>query len=204
MKCTAPVKGHRSPNARSRCPVCRGGGWRGPSGSHSTAPTQPASNGVRSRPTRGVAEVELRADSAESALVSAGLDPATSEKFTVALMEVASSLQAGASSRGKASHWLCELLAEAADFIDPGLVANAVGAVFSDLLVANGMPQWAAGIAGKGVAKASEATISSFMPSTQLSLGLRVLAVLVCPLPRSCPVEERVSVPILKDILSEF
>lgn len=206
MKCTAPVRGHWSPNARSKCPVCRGGGGRGlpgGSGGHYTEPTQTTSNGVRSRLTPGVVKVELRVDSAESALVSAGLDFATSEKFATALTEVASSLQEGTPSRGKASHWLCTLLAEAADSIDPGSVASAVGAVFSDVLVVNGMPQWAADIAGRGVAKASEATISSFMPSTQLSLGLRVLALLVCPSPRSCPVEGRVSVPILKALLSE-
>lgn len=210
MSCTAPVRGHRSPRAWSRCPVCRGGGgWSSPSSSYARPVSQgglPTPTGSSGRPaappTSSGSHPGGRSEAVERALISAGLDAVASRNFTAALVDVAVALQSEASRRGKTSHWLCELLADAADAIDPGSVASAVGDVFADALVAYGVPNWAASIAGWGVAKASEAAIGSLMPSTQLCLGLRVLALLVCPSPETCPAGSRLSVPILKASLS--
>lgn len=142
-----------------------------------------------------------RAADVERALILAGLDAVASRDFAGALIDVSVSLQAEASKRSKPSHWLCELLADAADAVDPATIARAFGDVFADALVAQGVPDWAAAIAGWGIAKAAEGAISSVAPGSQLCLGLRVLGVLVCPSLASCPVGPRLSVPLFKAAL---
>ena len=210
MRCTAPVRGHRSPRAWARCPACRGGGGWAPPGSSFARPEESGSLGEPASP-RGLPRqsaspaTSLSGRSSQEvrrALIEAGLDAAASQEFTAALIDVAVALQSEATSRKKASHWLCELLAEAADAVDPGSVASAVGHVFADFLVLNGAPDWAATIAGWGIAQASRAAISSLVPASQLCLGLRVLALLVCPSPPACPVGAKLSVPILKASLT--
>lgn len=128
----------------------------------------------------------------------------TSQKFTVALIDVSATLSTEASRRSKPAHWLCELLADAADSVDPAVVAGVAGDVFADALVENGVPEWAASVAGWGVANAAQTVFTSTMPGAQLCLGLRVLGMFVCPAPEECPAEERLSVPLLKATLAEF
>jgi len=144
-----------------------------------------------------------RAAEVERALIQAGLDVATSGNFVVALIDVAASLDEGATKRGKPDHWLCTLLADVADALDPSAIAAATGDVFSDALVRAGAPQWVASIAGWGVAKASEEALSSMLPGGQLVLGLRVLGMAVCPQPSSCPAQSRLSVPLLKVVIAD-
>lgn len=122
-----------------------------------------------------------RAAKIERALISAGIDAAASHDFTAALIDVATDLDDEASKRSKGSHWLCALLADAADAVDPAAIAAATGDVFADALIEIGVPNWAASVIGWGVAKAVESTLSSLLPGTQLRLGLRALGLLVCP-----------------------
>lgn len=215
MQCSAPVRGHRSPRAWSRCPACRGGGgWSAPrtnnsrmAGSVSTgvsslprrAGTVPPATGPS--PQRGP-RTDGRAAQVERALINAGLDAPASRDFTAALIDVAAALQAEASNRSKPSHWLCEILADAADATDPAAITSAMGDVFADALEEKGMPAWAASIAGWGIAKAAEGALSSAMPGAQLSLGLRVLGMLACPSPQDCPAGDRFTVPLLKAALA--
>lgn len=144
---------------------------------------------------------DYRAQEVERALIDAGLDAVTSKDFTAALIDVADALQPEAMKRSKPLHWLCELLADAADAVDPAVITRVAGDEFADALAADGMPQWAASMVGRGVANAAEGVLSSIMPGAQLCLGLRVLGMLVCPAPSACPVQTRLSVPLLKAAL---
>lgn len=204
MKCTAPVRGHRSPRAWSRCPACRnGGGWSAPPASSDLNPA-PAEHGVGAgaeRPRGRLAPGTRRVAEVQRALIQAGLDAATSGELVSALIDVAATLDEEASKRSKPDHWLCTLLADAADALDPGVIAAATGDVFADALVVSGAPEWVASIAGWGVAKAAEGALSTLLPGGQLVLGLRVLGLLVCPRPNSCPAQSRLSVPVLKSVI---
>ena len=215
MKCTAPIRGHSSSRAWSRCPPCRGGsGWTAPrvSGGHTSGATTAGAKGTIlgriATPTTSAPnqmpspQVSSRAGKVERDLIAAGLDFLESRNFTAALIDVSVALEAEASKRATPSHWLCQLLADSADAVDPATIASIAGDVFADALVANGAPEWAASIAGWGVAKAAEGALSSMMPGVALSLGLRVLGMLVCPSPSSCPAATQLSAPVLKTALA--
>lgn len=208
MKCTAPIRGHRAQRAKDRCPSCRRQeGRHGPRADtqaiaqprlRSTHPSsvtieRPANSALLARKT----EVERR-------LIRAGLDALSSEYFVDALSAVALELyeQEPQSPGRRRAHWLCMVLAEIADAIDPSQVAAAVGNAFEQVLIDKGMPDWAAIIAGKGIAKASVNVLSALTPEAQLCLGLRVLAALQCPQPDTCPEIEKVSVSSLRAALN--
>lgn len=211
MDCTAPTRGHRSPRAWARCPACRGGGgWAEPTANAGSATTAGATRfadvstagGLPSSSSGRRGPRPSRAAEIERALISAGLDAAASHDFTAALIDVATALDDEASKRSNGSHWLCALLADAADAVDPAAIAAATGDVFADALIEIGVPNWAASVIGWGVAKAVESTLSSLLPGIQLCLGLRALGLLVCPSPSGCPVQSRLSVPLLKAALA--
>ncbi len=199
MKCTARVTGqHRRATAAARCPVHRGENLRtiaAPAVAPNTQPTYRHSTQLR----RDL--IQMRRADVERTLIQAGLDAAVSRDFTGALADVAVALAEEASRRSKPSHWLCNLLADTAEAIDPSAIAAAMGDVFADALVKAGTPEWVASIAGWGIAKAAESSITALLPGAQLSLGLRVLALMSCPSPSGCPAGLRLSTPVLKAIL---
>lgn len=204
MKCTAPVRGHRSARARSRCPACRGGGgWSAPASSGFLPPVQAGhgTGGKATRPRERRSPDARRVADVQHSLIQAGLDATTSGHLVSALIDVAASLDEEASKHSKPDHCLCTLLADVADALDPGVITAVAGDVFADALVESGMPRWAATVAGWGVAKSAEGALSSMLPGGQLVLGLRVLGMLVCPRPSSCPAQSRLSVPVLKAII---
>lgn len=143
-----------------------------------------------------------RVEETERALISAGLDAATSHDFTTALMDVAAALEVETTRRSKGPHFLCTFLADAADAVDPETIAAATGDAFADAMIDAGVPKWASSVIGWGVAKAAENALSSLLPGPQLCLGLRVLGLLVCPKPSGCPAQSRLSVPLLKSALA--
>ena len=102
--CTAPKRGHRTAGGAARCPVHGGRSISGFSQSRGLS-------GASTPPT-------LRSDEVVRGLVQAGLDAATSEAFTGVLVDVAVTLSEEASARGKPGHWLCVMLADAADGLD--------------------------------------------------------------------------------------
>ena len=131
------------------------------------------------------------------------MDAATSEAFTGVLVDVAVTLSEEASARGKPGHWLCVMLADAADGLDPASVAGVIGNVFADALVDVGVPERAASIAGWGIANGARQMLTHILPGAQLCLGLRVLGMLVCPAPEPCPAGDRLSAPLLKAALAQ-
>lgn len=201
MTCTAPIRGHRSARAAARCPVHgsdvgRATNYRVPRG------LLPAP--LRSQDEVGSTPViaSRSRSQIERTLVQAGLDAVTSHNFTGALIDVSAELSKEASKRSRPSHWLCQLLGDSADSMDPSSVAAAVGDVFADVLVRDGAPEWAASIVGWGVAQAASGPIAALLPGAQLSFGLRTLAVIACPDQSSCSERSRLTVPLLKGLLS--
>lgn len=154
-------------------------------------------------PRRDWAADDGRSDEVVRGLVQAGLDAATSEAFTGVLVDVAVTLSEEASAREKPGHWLCVMLADAADGLDPASVAGVIGNVFADALVDVGVPEWAASIAGWGIANGARQMLTHILPGAQLCLGLRVLGMLVCPAPEPCPAGDRLSAPLLKAALAQ-
>lgn len=203
MACTAPTRGHYKLSAMMRCPEHRfGAGSPGSSGAsrarrgQRTMPgTGPHTSSPSSRPGND------QSNDVERMLIRAGLDATAAGDFTGALIGLASALEDAATKRSKAGHWLCELLADAADALDSGVLAEATGEAFERALIEAGVPRWTATLAGWGIAKAAEASLDAFLPTAQLCLGLRVLGLLVCPEPESCPVEPRLSSALLKTAL---
>ena len=120
------------------------------------------------------------------------------------LLDVALELETKAARRSKPSHWLCELLADAADAVDPTAVAAAAADAFSEALVRIGVPGWIAAVAGRGVAKAAENALASALPGAQLCLGLRVLGIMACPAPEACPAGTRLSGPLLRAAVEDL
>lgn len=139
-----------------------------------------------------------RAREVEHALFAAGLTAIESRDFTSALLDLSVELSGEAAKRGKSAHWLCEMLADLADAIDPAAVAGAVGGEFEAALVGSGAPPWVAQIAGWGVSKAAEAALVHILPGSKLCLGLRALSLMVCPDPDACPTQPKLAVTILK------
>lgn len=207
MTCTAPVWGHRRARAWSRCPECRGGrGWAAPSSVTTTTPTITTKSATSSRsqvttPKPAGRQFAGITNEVQHRLVDSGLNAADSRSFISALVGLAGEMQSGDSSDSASSHWLCQVLATAAEAIDPGSVASTTGRVSAEVHIPNGMPNSAGMIAGRGVAVAVEGAISSLMQNSQLCLELRVLALLVCPAPRKCPADNSVSIPILRETL---
>lgn len=113
-------------------------------------------------------------------------------------MDVASDLQTQARAHSKSLHWLCELLANIADTIDPASVADAFGETFVGVLREYGAPKWVADVAGWGVSKAAEGLLKHVIPGAQLCLGLRVLGLQVCPDLDSCPAQAKLSMPLIR------
>ncbi|MDN3481237.1 hypothetical protein QMA10_04780 [Arthrobacter sp. APC 3897] len=132
-------------------------------------------------------------------LVKAGWDVALSKDLTVVLWNsVAGAITKSPNWRGNSGHWLCVMLADAVDAIDPGTVAENVGSLFEAALVDRGVTPWVAVIVGRGIAKATEQTLSTMDPAEQLRLGLLVVAICLCPRPEKCPEENRLTLPIFQ------
>ncbi|HJX77895.1 hypothetical protein [Glutamicibacter sp.] len=121
-----------------------------------------------------------------------------SKDFAVALLDLSVELAGEAAKRGKSKHWLCEMLADLADVIDPAVIADAVGSVFETAVVDAGAPSWIAQVAGWGISKAAETALLPLLPGSQLCLGLRALSLLVCPNPEACPTQPELAAAILK------
>jgi hypothetical protein len=190
-KCTAPVKGHRTVAAAANCPEC------GPLMRSALPPVQ---HPPHRRPPlhKKKRRVEKHRETTAEQLVNIGLTASTADSLTVSLLDTAESLQRRARWRLKPRHWLCQLLADTADAVDPAVLGSLVGANFKEALVARGMPPWAAAVAGKGISEAASAVLASLMPHQQLILGLRVLALLCCPDADRCPASERLVPPVLR------
>lgn len=137
-------------------------------------------------------------------MIGAGLTAIESRDFTGALLDLAVELQkesAKHSSRSKRKHWLCELLAELANVIDPGVIASAVGGAFEVALGDAGAPLWVAQIAGRGISKAAETALLHIVPGSQLCLGLRALSLMVCPNPEVCPTQPELAATLVKSVI---
>ncbi|GAB3302641.1 hypothetical protein GCM10027427_29450 [Pseudoclavibacter terrae] len=201
-KCTAPVKGHYRATAFDRCPTCGGsgrGGWPRPD-SHLSAAGNRARNltAATLRKSAGPVGAEISAKT-----VSAALELILSTTDVAILAAAADDLARSAAKKGKGSHWLCELFAEAADALDPSWASEAVGGAFASALVQCGLPDWAARGAGTAIAKATAGALSAASPAEQLYLGLRILGMLICPNTDTCPVQDRLAGGVLQDLLTE-
>lgn len=187
MSCTAPKKGHHRASAEARCPVHRSG-----------VPSPVLSPAGSPSLFRAHAEQALR--KIFPLLADAGFDTAT-DKLAGALLKVAVEIQSSEDWRGNSSHCLCKVFADAAEAIDPGEVASAVGDFFEATLIKHGVPGWAAIIAGRGIAEATKRTLSTLEPAAQLSLGVRIVAIWLCPQPERCPEGTRLSAPLFEAAL---
>ncbi|WP_432507238.1 hypothetical protein [Kineococcus arenarius] len=83
-------------------------------------------------------------------------------------------------------HELCVALNDVAAAIDPATYAGAIGRRAAGLLVAQGVPTWAAH-ALTGTAVKTLMLGTAVDPSTHLRLVLRALILLVCPNLERCP-----------------
>lgn len=208
-QCTARVTGvHRTASGAARCPVHGTGrsGYRPRSSGRTSLPplTRAGTGPVAPPPQRTtVPSRSGRAVQVQRVLTQAGLDAAQGGQFVSILLDVSADLSNEATRRSRPTHWLCQILADAADAIDPASVAGTIGEVFADEMVRTGIPQWVADIAGWGFARAAENALSTVSPGAQLCLGLRVLGALVCPDPSSCPAEDQISVPIVQELLAQ-
>src|SRR5699024_6130022 len=200
--CTARKTGrHRTASGAARCPVHGRGSMASSLSIRSSSPPLPPVRPAARRPSRpaplpantasrrpapaepsrGRRPAAERAQQVERALIQAGLNAATSKAFTGPLIDVSTALTKKASRRWRFGHWLCLLLADAADTIDVDTVAGVAGDIFADALIRVGVPGWAASVIGWGVSNAAQKALVHVMPGAQLCLGLRVLSVLVCP-----------------------
>lgn len=196
MTCrNAPALGHRSDAARRACRECN--------------PTRP--HGSHHGQDRTFADVSLalprgvssqRCIDIERDLADEFLSVAEAGDVVEALSGVAGRLIEDPATRvGSGSHWLCELVADVADGVDPGTVADEVGDAIADALVAGGLPWVAAHMVGNGIAEATEQVLTPLLPQEPLVLALRTLGLMICPDPDRCPASERLALPIAESAL---
>lgn len=93
-------------------------------------------------------------------------------------------------------HWLCELLNESSNAIDPGTYTTAVGKEVTQLIHAAGMPRFAAAVLGKAAAFGAGRLVE--VNTGQIILGLRVIVPLVCPEFERCPAQGPVCTTLAK------
>lgn len=119
------------------------------------------------------------------------------------LFTVASELSEEAKKHGKPTHWLCELLADTADAIDPATISGITGELFTAALKDANVPDWVAETAGHGISRAVAGALPTLEPNTQLALGLRIVGAALCPKPESCPADSRLSTPVIQAGLAD-
>jgi len=189
MKCTAPVRGHRLPDAWSRCASCkRGTYWPPPAG-------------VVDLPTRVLSADRWR--EVQAIVIEAGLDVAVSRDIVGSLVGTASDLVTAPEARANIDHWLCELLAEAADALESTTVSSVAADVLTDALEGAGLPFWAARMAASGISRALVASLLASDPASQVRLALRVLALLLCPDADKCPVGDDVARKVVSTVVED-
>lgn len=148
---------------------------------------------------------QKRRDEVANKLTEWSIGVFTAPNDLTALYRVTSSLRKGAVRRGHApclSHWLCQLLGDAADAITPGSWSKAAGKLSTDTLVRARVKPWAASIIGEAVDNLTSPAFQALLPHAQLSLTVRAIALLACPEPDRCEVvKQKLSPPVIENML---
>jgi len=134
-------------------------------------------------------------------------DACIAENFVDAIQDLADQVKREPSISAKLavdSHWLCIALADLADALDPALALDTLlTATFDEIgrALASKVGPFAAAIITQGLKRTVIDLLAplttNILPGGQLVLSLRVLAILVCPDPDSCPAGERLSKPVI-------
>lgn len=193
MTCTAPVRGHYKTSAAARCPgpCTRPFRFDSPYGIIDPVPPPPPA-------VSDERKVWITRQLAKRGWTAGLSDALTAGLWTHVTVEVKRS----PNWQGNSDHWLCTMLADAVEAMDPGTVAEAVGDLFQAALTDRGVKPWVAGILGRGIAKATGQLLATADPTEQLRLGLLVVAMSLCPRPESCPETDRLALPVVQATLA--
>lgn len=199
MDCTAPTRGHRTAGGVARCPVH---GGHGLAVAPNPAPVPPPAGHQPVAPLAyspiTLMTVSVLVDGLEAVLSG---KPATAVKAYQGLVELADQVGPKVAEKhsDKPAHWLCELLADVADAIDPSVATAQMQRALEQLLISDGLHRVIAALISKALEKTLKAAATQLMPH-QYALALRVLGILLCPDVDNCPAGDRLANPVLEAI----
>lgn len=121
------------------------------------------------------------------------------EQIATAAVPAARKLRRAARLHFRCGHWLCQLLADTADIINPATLSCSMARTAEQAMTQFlEVPGWIAKPAGHFVQEISDTALVGVMPHAQLAFGLRVLAIAVCPAPARCPAQTQLAPSILQ------